>query len=198
MDELCKAEVRKVLIWRLAATCRSLLGVALCLLQITMAIADVGKWELEQRRSFIVTLSYKQSATINNKLATSELAFICDQRNHLGVIGAVLVPFDGSFESHQDAVPLLIQKSDDEYSQSDLLQKWNNGSEFLFLDEPNEVTNLITVLKGKDVEAEKKSVHIRFPTTPENGQQTSNHIIVDASGFGDKFRQFEKDCTSFH
>jgi len=27
-------------------------------------------------------------------------------------------------------------------------------------------------------------------------QQTSNHIVVDASGFADKFAEFEKDCTS--
>jgi hypothetical protein len=116
----------------------------------------------------------------------------------LDVIGAVLVPFDGTFENHQDAVPLLIQRSGDEYSQSDLLQKWNNGNEFLFLDDPNELTNLVAFLKGKDVEGEAKSVHIHFPTARDDGQQTSNHIIVDASGFGEKFKEFDRSCTSPH
>jgi hypothetical protein len=61
---------------------------------------DVGKWkwELEQRRDFIFTLSYKQSASINNKTATSELAFLCDQKNRLGVSGTILVPFDGTLK----------------------------------------------------------------------------------------------------
>ena len=163
-----------------------------------MATAENSKWELEQRRSFIFTLSYKQSATINNRRATSELAFICDQRNSLGLIGAVLVPFDGSFESHQGAVTLLIQKGDDELSQSDLFQKWSNGSEFLFLDDPNELANLVKFLKGKEFDAEANSVHVHFPTVREDGQQTSNHIIVDASGFGEKFKVFDRDCTLRH
>ena len=58
--------------------------VALYLAGLTVAMAeDHGKWELEQRRSFIFTLSYKQSVSINNQTVTSELAFLCDQRNKL-------------------------------------------------------------------------------------------------------------------
>jgi hypothetical protein len=83
-------------------------------------MADVyGKWELEQRRSFIFTLSYKQSASINNQTATSELGFPCDQRNKIGVIGTILIPFDGTFESNQDPIPVSIQQKSDEYGRSD-------------------------------------------------------------------------------
>jgi hypothetical protein len=83
---------------------------------------------------FHFTLSYKQPASINNKTATSELAFLCDQKNRLGVSGTILVPFDGTFESQQDPIPVSIQKKADEFDRSDLLQKWKNGSEFLFSD----------------------------------------------------------------
>ena len=84
---------------------------------------DDGEWELEQRRSAVFTLSYKQSASIDNQTATSELAFLCNRRNGLGVIGAILVPFDGTFESHQDPISVLILRKSDAYAPSDLLQK---------------------------------------------------------------------------
>jgi hypothetical protein len=70
---------------------------------------DDGEWELEQRRSAVT--------------ATSELAFLCNRRNGLGVIGAILVPFDGTFESHQDPISVLILRKSDAYAPSDLLQK---------------------------------------------------------------------------
>ena len=156
---------------------------------------DVGKWELEQRRDFIFTLSYKQSASINNKTATSELAFLCDQKNRLGVTGTVLVPFDGTFESTQGPIPVSIQKKADEFDRSDLLQKWKNGSEFLFSDVTDDVADLIALLKEKSANSDK-FVHFYFPSGLDNGQQTSNHIVVDASGFAAKFAEFENDCTS--
>jgi hypothetical protein len=36
---------------------------------------DDAKWELEERRGFIFTLSYKQSTYIKDQQATSELPF---------------------------------------------------------------------------------------------------------------------------
>ena len=67
------------------------------------------EWVLEQRGgSPMVTLSFKQSASVNNQLATSELAFICDQRHKSTSIGVMLIPFDGTFDSHRDPVPVLI------------------------------------------------------------------------------------------
>ncbi len=93
---------------------------------------DGSEWQLEERRNFIFTLSYKQSTYINDQLATSELALLCDQRDRKGVIGAILIPFDGTFENQQGSIHVSIQKKSDEFNESDLLQKWENGSEFLF------------------------------------------------------------------
>ena len=42
----------------------------------------------------------------------------------MGVIGAILVPFDGTFENRQDPIPVTIQKKSDVYDRPDLLQKW--------------------------------------------------------------------------
>ena len=171
-------------------------ALALTFTDLAAAIAEEsGRWELEERRSFIFTLSYKQSASINNQTATSELAFLCDQRNRLGVIGTILVPFDGTFESHQDPIAVSIQRKSDEYSPSDLLQKWKNGSEFLFLDVRDDVADLIALLKDKDTDSDK-SVHFYFPSGLDNGQPASDHVVVDASGFAAKFVEFEKGCTS--
>ena len=39
-----------------------------------------GGWLLEQPRSSVLTLSFKQSVQLNSKIETSELGFICDQR----------------------------------------------------------------------------------------------------------------------
>ena len=152
-------------------------------------------WDLEQRGKALFALSYKQSASINNQTATSELAFLCDQRNKMGVIGAILIPFDGTFENHQDPIPVSIQKKSDEYDRSDLLQNWKNGSEFLFLDVPDDVADLIALLKEKGADSDK-SVYFHFSGGLDNGQETSNHIAVDASGFAARFAEFEKGCTS--
>ena len=92
-----------------------------------------GGWLLEQPRSSVVTLSFKQSVPLNNKIATSELGFICDQRDK-SIVGVILIPFDGMFENHQDVIPVLIQKNADRYGPFDLLQNWKNGTEYIFLE----------------------------------------------------------------
>ena len=155
-----------------------------------LATADDGKWELEERRGFVFTLSYKQSKFIDNQTASSELAFLCDQRNRSGIVGAILVPFDRTFENQQDPIPVSIQEKADEFGPSDLLQKWKNGSEFLFSDVKDDVADLIALLSEKDTQSDK-SVHFYFPS-----QQASDHIAVDASGFAAKFVEFEKGCAS--
>ena len=107
----------------------------------------------------------------------------------------MLIPFDGTFEGHQGSIPVSIQKKSDEVDRSDLLQKWEDENEFLYLDVPDEVADLIALLKEKDTESDR-TVHFYFPRGLNNGQQTSNHIVVDASGFTAKFAEFEKGCAS--
>src|ERR1700730_5701232 len=115
--------------------CRHLLCTALvlCFSVLAATAADrYGDWLLEQPRSSVFTLSFKQSVPLNNKIATSELGFICDQRDKLKSMGVILMPFDGTFENKQHVIPVLIQKRSDQYDPSDLLQKWKNGTEYIF------------------------------------------------------------------
>jgi hypothetical protein len=105
------------------------------------------------------------------------------------------VPFDGTFESLQDPIPVSIQKESGEYSSSDLLQKWKNGSEFLFSGVKDDIADLIALLRRKDSESDR-SIHFYFPNGLDSGQQTLDHIVVDATGFASKFGEFENDCTS--
>jgi len=79
-----------------------------------------GEWLLEQPRSFVLTLSFKQSVPLDNNIATSELGFICDQRDNSKNVAAILVPFDGTFENQRGAIPVLIQKNSDQFDTSDL------------------------------------------------------------------------------
>jgi hypothetical protein len=155
---------------------------------------NYGEWVLEQRGSFIVTLSFKQSASVNNQLATSELAFICDQRDRSAFIGVILIPFDGTFESDRDPVPILIQKNSDQFDRTDIIQNWKNGNEFLFLDARDDVADLISLLKEKAADPDK-SVHFHFPNDVDVGPATSVRIVISVSGFSDGFGAFEKSCA---
>jgi hypothetical protein len=139
---------------------------------------NFGEWVLEQRGSFIVTLSFKQSASVNNQLATSELAFSCDQRHRSTSIGVILIPFDGTFESHRDPVPILIQKNFDQFDRTDVIQNWRNGNEFLFLDGKDDVAELVSLFKEKDSISEK-SVYFHFPNDVDSGPPSTNHIVVN-------------------
>jgi hypothetical protein len=82
-----------------------------------------GEWLLEQPRSSVLTLTFKQSASLDNKIATSELGFVCDQRDKSRIAGAILIPFDGTFEYRQNEIPVLFQKNGEQYDRFDLLQR---------------------------------------------------------------------------
>jgi hypothetical protein len=167
---------------------------ALCFSVLAATAADrYGEWLLEQPRSSVLTLSFKQSVPLNNKIATSELGFICDQRDKLKSVGVILIPTDGTFENKQHVIPVLIQKRSDQYDPSDLLQKWKNGTEYIFLESQDDVGDLVSFLKINETGG-VKSVHFFFRNDLDGGSQISNHIAINVSGFSDGFRAFEMAC----
>ena len=94
--------------------CRFLLCTAAALYFSVLAATAAdryGDWLLEQPRSSVLTLSFKQSVPLDNKIVTSELGFICDQKDKS--IGVILIPFDGAFKNRQNVIPVLIQKNED-------------------------------------------------------------------------------------
>jgi hypothetical protein len=172
------------------------LHIALSLLSVCFCGARAetfGEWTLEHNHDNIFTLSFKQSASINNELTTSELAFMCDKRDRSHFVGVILVPFDGTFQSHRDEVPVLIQKDADQYDRSDLIQNWKNGNDFLFLDAKEDVAELMAILKEKGANS-KKTVHFYFSNDADDSPPTSSHIVISASGYSDGDEAFQKAC----
>ena len=157
------------------------------------AAVRYGEWLLEQPRSFVLTLSFKQSVPLNDKIATSELGFICDQRDKSNVVGVILIPVDGTFENRQRIIPVLIQKNKDRYDPSDLVQHWNNGTEYIFLESNDDADKVASFLKANEADG-VKSVHFFFPNDSDAGPQIANHVVVDVSGFSDGFAAFKMAC----
>ena len=177
--------MRRLLLYQILALCVSVLAAS--------AADRYGEWLLEQPRSSVISLSFKQSVPLNNKIATSELGFICDERNKIS--GVILIPFDGTFENKQDVIPVLIQKSADQLDASDLSQKWGNGVEYIFSESKVEVDELASFLKANETEG-VRTVHFFFPNDPDAGPQTSNHIAINVSGFSDGFGAFQMACAA--
>ena len=153
-----------------------------------------GVWLLEHPRNSVVTLSFKQSVLLNNKIATSELGFICEKNDELMIVGVILIPFDGTFKSEQDVIRVLIQKRADQNDPFHLLQKWKNGTEYIFLDSADDVNELALFLKADEIGGEK-FMHFFFPRDGDAGPQNSNHTVIDVSGFSNGFRAFQMACA---
>jgi hypothetical protein len=168
-------------------------GMRLCAL--VTAADRYGGWLLEQPRSFVLTLSFKQSVQLNNKIETSELGFICDQRENSKSVGVILIPFDGTFQSDQNVVPVLIQKKADQYDPSGLLQNWKSGVEYIFLEAKDDVDQLASFMKANEMDG-AKSVHFIFPNDTSDGPQTSNRVAINVSGFSNGFDAFQKACAA--
>jgi hypothetical protein len=154
-----------------------------------------GGWLLEQPRSSVRTLSFKQSVQLNNKIETSELGFICDREKNSKSVGVILIPFDGTFQSDQEVIPVLIQKNADQYvGPSDLLQNWKNGAGYIFVESKDDVDELASFMKANEMRG-AKSVHFVFLNNPSDGRQTSNHIAINVSGFSEGFGAFKTACA---
>src|SRR5580704_11420147 len=167
----------------------------LCFSVFSATAADrYGEWLLEQPRSSLLTLSFKQSVPLNNQIATSELGFICDQNDKS--IGVILIPVDGTFENRQRIIPVLIQKNKDRYDPSDLVQHWNNGTEYIFLESNDDADKLASFLKANEADG-VKTVHFFFPNDSDAGPQIANHVVVDVFRFSDGFAAFKMACDKF-
>ena len=153
-----------------------------------------GEWWLEQPRSSVFTLSFKQSMPLDDKVATSELGFICDQRNNSKNIAVIFIPLDGTFENKRSAIPVLVQKNNDQFDSSDLSQKWRNGTEYIYSASEADVDELASFLKASETNG-VKSVHFFFPNDLNSGRQISSHVAINVSGFSDGFGAFQTSCN---
>jgi hypothetical protein len=162
-----------------------------CGLSATAAAERFGQWSLEQPEDFIFALSFKRTISFDDRTATSELAFVCNQENK--DVAVLLIPLDGTFTSRQEVIAVAIQKIGEQSDPSDLMQRWENGPGYLFLESSDEQEELATYLKDREAEG-VKSVHFSFLNDLDTSTQTTNHIVIDLSGFSSGVAAFKKQC----
>lgn len=155
--------------------------------------AHYGEWQLDEPRSSVYVLSFTQSEKIENQAKTSKLVFICNRRDGSQFLGVMLIPLYETFKNQQNAVFIVIQKDSREYDPSDLVQKWRTGTTYFFLDAKDDIDELVSFLKVKEVEG-IKSVHFYVPTDANVNHERSTHIAASLSGFSDGFSAFQKAC----
>ena len=167
------------------------LALFFCGLPATAAPERFGQWSLDQPGDFIFALSSKRTISFDDRTATSELAFICNQENkHVAVL---LIPLDGTFTSRHTATPVTIQKIENQSGPSDLMQRWENGPGYILLESPDEQEKLASYLKDREAEG-VKSVHVFFPNDMDASTQTTNHMVVDVAGFSRGVAAFTSRC----
>ena len=149
------------------------------------------RWSLEQPGDFVFALSFKRSISFDDRTATSELAFVCNQEEKY--VAVLLIPLDGTFKNRQNSIPVVIQKIEEQSDASDLMQRWENGPDYIFLESPDEQEELATYLKDREAEG-VKSVHFYFPNDLEANTQTTNHMVVDLAGFSAGVAAFANRC----
>jgi hypothetical protein len=172
-------------------------AVALCVcgLSVSLAAERFGKWSLEQPEDFVFALSFKRSISFDDDTATSQLAFVCNQEKK--DVAVLLMPLDGTFTSRHEATPVAIRKIKEKSDQSDLMQRWENGPGYIFLQPPDEQEDLAVYLKDREAEG-VKSVHFYFPNDLDGSASTTNHISIDLAGFSDGVAAFTKRCEQAH
>ena len=73
------------------------------------------------------------------------------------------------------------------------MQRWENGTGYIFLESPDEQEELATYLKDREAEG-VNSVHFYFPNDLEANTQTTNHTVVDLAGFSAGVAAFANRC----
>ena len=149
------------------------------------------RWSLEQPGDFIFALSFKRSISFDDRTATSELAFVCNQEEKY--VAVLLIPLDGTFKNRQNSIPVVIQKVEEQSDASDLMRRWENGSDYIFLESPDIQEELASYLKDREAEG-VKSAHFYFPNDLDASRQTTNHMVIDLAGFSAGVAAFANRC----
>jgi hypothetical protein len=166
-------------------------ALALCVYGLQATAGErFGQWSLEQPGDFVFALSFKRSLSSDDRTATSELAFVCNQENKY--VAVLLIPLDGTFKNRQTSILVVVQKTEVQSDTSDLMQRWENGPGYIFLEAPDEQEELASYLKDKEAEG-VKSIHFYFPNDLAAGT-TTNHMVVDLAGFSGGVAAFTKRC----
>ena len=166
-------------------------AIALCVCSLSATAGErFGEWSLEQTGDFVFALSFKQSVSFDDRIATSELAFVCNEKEKY--VAVLLIPFDGTLPNRQNSTPVLIQKTEEYSDRTDLMQRWESGPDYVYLESPDDREQPASYVKDREGEG-VKSVHFYFPNDLDTGKAT-NHMIIDLSGFSIGLEVFKKKC----
>ena len=166
-------------------------ALALCVYGLPATAGErFGKWSLEQPGDFVFALSFKRSLSSDDRTATSELAFVCNQEEKY--VAVLLIPLDGTFKNRQNSIPVVVQRTEEQSDTTDLMQRWENGPSYIFLESPDEQEQLASYLKDREVEG-VKSVHFYFPNDLDAGKAT-NHMVIELAGFSAGVAAFTSRC----
>ena len=157
-----------------------------------------GEWLLEQPRSSVLTLSFKQSAPLDDKMTTSELGFICDQRDSSKNIAVILIPLDGTFKNKArcdsnfhsrriaiNLIPPIFRKNGKTGPNTSIRSRKAN------------VDELASFLKASETNG-VQSVHFFFPNDLGPGRKISSYVAINVSGFSDGFAAFQTACNGLN
>ncbi len=73
------------------------------------------------------------------------------------------------------------------------MQRWENGPGYILLESPGEQEELASYLKNREGEG-VKSIHFYFSNDLDASTQTTNHMVVDVSGFSSGVAAFTSRC----
>jgi hypothetical protein len=162
-----------------------------CGLSLSQASERFGRWALEKPEDFIFALLFTRSTLSDENTARPRLAFISDQEKK---DVSVVMLFDGMSAARlNEAVPVALRKIRGKSDQSDLLQRWESGPGYIFLESPDEQEVFATYLKDREAER-VKSIHLYILNEFEADKQRTKHFVVDLPGFSHGVAAFTNRC----
>lgn len=155
------------------------------------AASDYNEWALDKLNRDAIALSNKDMRMVGDRILVAGLGFICNRQSK--AIGVTLIPFGGSYKNQQRHVSVLVQKSADTLTESDLSQKWQNGFKYIFSNDPNAVEDLITYFKINEYNG-IDFAHFLFSGDFNEKSDALNHVALSLSGFSKGFETLNKTC----
>jgi hypothetical protein len=167
-------------------------ALALCCLATSATAGErFGRWSLEFQEEGVVALKLKPTASPNDEFGAPEVAFVCNQESKYVVV--IVAPSPEKFQNHQETVSVAVQRTENDFDSSDLLQRWDNEGDYIFAERPDELDKFKSYLKAQEADG-IKSVNFCFPNDLVTGAGTTNRVVIDLSGFSKGMQRFEKAC----
>jgi hypothetical protein len=88
---------------------------------------------------------------------------------------------------------VAVQRTENDFDSSDLLQQWDNEGDYIFAERPDELDKFTSYLKAQEADG-VQSVNFYFPNDLGTGVGMINQVVIDIAGFSKGMQQFQKEC----